>query len=110
MTLGDHVFIYHSHCKPTAVVGVADTVTSSSAYDMKATRESPRWYCVDIRLRQRFTQVLTLAQIKAAAPLVNIALLKQGRLSVAPATFAEADVILDHCQARRDKELRTPRS
>lgn len=111
ITLGDHVFIYHSQCKPPAVVGLADAVTPAYAdptpfdprsvyYDAKATPESPRWYCVDIRLLERFPRVLTLAHIKAAAPLANMGLLKQGRLSVAPVTRAEADVILDHCQAR----------
>lgn len=110
LALGDRVFIYHSQCTPTAIVGLAAVVATAYAdpaqfdqqsryYDAKASHEHPRWYCVDIRLIQVFTRAFTLAQIKAAPPLAEMALLKQARLSVAPVRPDEATFILKQCEA-----------
>lgn len=110
LALGDQVFLYHSQCKPPAVVGLATVVTPAYAdpaqfdprspyYDAKATSESPRWYSLDICLTQRFPRELTLAQIKAMPALADIALLKQGRLSIVPIRPTEAAAILSQCQA-----------
>lgn len=109
LTIGDQVFIYHSQCKPTAIVGLAEVVTGAYAdpaqfdeqsryFDAKASRESPRWYCIDIRLLQRFMRPLTLPQIKATPQLADMAILKQRRLSVTPVRQAEGRLILKACQ------------
>lgn len=112
MARGDRVFIYHSQCKPTAIVGLAEVVTEpypdpsqfdecSDYFDPKATTAAPRWFSVDIRLLEHFAQPLPLAQIKVDPPLANMALLKQARLSVVPVQPLEAERILTLCSSAK---------
>ena len=89
----DLVLFYHSSCKPTAVVGIAEITThaypdptqfdaSSPYYDVKSTKDNPRWFCVDIQLQKKFAHPVELAHIKQNPKLENMVLLKQGRLSI----------------------------
>lgn len=109
IALTDQVLIYHSQCRPTAIVGRAEVVKAaypdpaqfdpqSPYFDTRASKDAPRWFCVDIRLIERFAHHLTLTQIKSSPPLAEMALLKQGRLSVSPVRATEAALILSHCQ------------
>lgn len=102
---GDRVFIYHSQCRPTGLVGLAEVTAqayvdpaqfdpSSPYFDPKTTPEKPRWYCVDVRLLRKFPTMVTLAQIKQVPQLANMVLRKQPRLSVQPVTNAEAQHLL----------------
>lgn len=102
---GDRVFIYHSQSKPTAIVGLAEVVKpaypdpkqfdpESDYFDPKSKPAEPRWYCVDIRFRERFAQAVSLDAIKHRTELAQMTLLKQGRLSVQPVTEVEAEIIL----------------
>lgn len=104
VTQGDQVLIYHSSCKPAAVVGVARVVKAAYAdpdqfdvqspyYDSKASPENPRWYCVDIAFEKRFSQAVTLADIKQHPELQDMLLLKQGRLSVMPVDEQHGHII-----------------
>ena len=60
---GDTVLIYHSNANPPAVVGTATVVrggypdhfawnSQSKYYDEKSDEENPRWFMVDVKLRQ----------------------------------------------------------
>ncbi|RJG48960.1 EVE domain-containing protein [Motilimonas pumila] len=101
---GDRVLMYHSQCKNVGVVGIAEVVRAAYAdpaqfnqeskyYDGKATLESPRWFCVDIRFVSQFNQVVSLKSIKAHPELQQMVLVKQGRLSVQPVTAQEWQLI-----------------
>ena len=103
--LEDNVFIYHSSCKLIGIAGVATVVRSgysdpaqfdsaSPYFDAKSTREKPRWYCVDLQLKQRFDQLLPLNQLKKESQLADMVLLKQPRLSVQPVSANEYQHIL----------------
>lgn len=103
--INDRVLVYHSSCKPTAVVGVAAIVSAaypdpaqfdkkSPYFDAKATLESPRWYSVDIKLEQVFPSSVSLEQIKSEIRLEQMVLLKRGRLSIQPVTPAEFKLIV----------------
>lgn len=102
---GDGVLFYHSACKVPAVVGTAEVVRAaypdpaqfdpeSKYFDPKATQEQPRWYCVDIRWRSEFARPVPLAEIKANASLAEMALVKQGRLSIQPVREGEWQTIV----------------
>lgn len=107
---GDLLFFYHSNAKPSGIVGVAEVVKAaypdpfqyqpeSKYFDAKAGIDNPRWYCVDVKFKQQFSRVISLAELKEFAsikssPLKNMVLLKQGRLSVQPVSAAEWKTIL----------------
>lgn len=104
VTLGDQVLIYHSSCKPTAIVGIAEVISdaypdpsqfdaNSSYFDVKYSKENPRWFCLDIRHKHTFKNSLPLAALKQQPSLKNMVLLKQGRLSIQPVTHAEFALI-----------------
>ncbi|WP_434339259.1 EVE domain-containing protein [Motilimonas cestriensis] len=97
---GDLVFMYHSQCKQIGIVGVAEIVRaaypdpaqydeSSKYFDPKATFDTPRWFCVDIKHKLTYPRVISLGRIKAQPELANMILVKQGRLSVQPVTEQE---------------------
>jgi predicted RNA-binding protein with PUA-like domain len=109
VALHDQIFIYHSQCKPTAIVGLAQVVSQaypdpaqfdpeSPYFDPKSNRDNPRWVCLDIKFSERFRQPMTLAEIKASTALTDIALVKQGRLSVTPVKANEAAFIFSYCR------------
>lgn len=105
VAVGDGVLIYHSQCKVPGVAGTARVVKAaypdpaqfdpaSDYFDPKATKESPRWFCVDIRFESAFDEVVPLKVIKQQEPLGEMVLLKQGRLSIQPVTAKEWKYIL----------------
>jgi len=68
--------------------------SASDYFDPKATRETPRWFCVDIQFDSAFDEVVPLKAIKQQEPLGEMVLLKQGRLSIQPVTSKEWHYIL----------------
>ena len=100
MSLGDGVLFYHSSCPEPGVVGLAEV--SSPAYpdatqfdpkshyfDAKSTPDAPRWQHVDVKLVRK-TRLLSLAEMREAASLASMLVLKRGnRLSITPVTAAE---------------------
>ena len=90
MKTGDHVLFYHSN-DGLAVVGVARIV--KEAYQ-DPTTEDDRWVAVDIEPVETLTTPVTLDIIKREKRLQNIALVRQGRLSVMPLTKEEYKVIV----------------
>ncbi|MER2492524.1 EVE domain-containing protein [Catenovulum sediminis] len=103
--LGDHVFIYHSSCKLVGIAGIAEVVKEaypdpsqfnpeSKYYDVKATAEKPRWFCVDVKFKQQFKQVLPLKSIKQMPEIQHLGLVKKGhRLSIMPVDKDEWSIL-----------------
>jgi predicted RNA-binding protein with PUA-like domain len=102
---GDLVLYYHSNADPPAVVGTAEVVREgypdpsqfdrkSDGFDPAATRETPRWFCVDIKYRGRFPHAVTLERIKQTRALANMVLVKRSRLSVQPVTASEYALVV----------------
>ena len=90
MKTGDVVLFYHS-VTGKEVVGIAKV--AREAYP-DPTADEPGWDCVDLVPAKPLKISVTLAAIKAAPALKDIALLKQSRLSVMPLTAGEYAVIL----------------
>lgn len=80
MRKGDVVLFYES-VTTKAAVGVA-TVTKPAFPD--PTAEEPGWVAVELKAREPLARPVTLAEIKADPALAQIALVRQGRLSVLP--------------------------
>lgn len=80
MQVGDRAFFYHSG-GPKAVVG---TVEISRA--ARPDGEDPRWVSVEITPLAPLPRPVTLAAMKAAPALTDMAMLRQARLSVSPVT------------------------
>ena len=80
MKVGDRVLFYHS-VVGTAVVGIAEV--ASEAYPDPTAKEAG-WVAVDLVPIKALKKPVTLEQIKGEASLRNIALVRQGRLSVQP--------------------------
>ena len=90
MKKGDLVLFYHS-VTGKEVVGIAKV--ARTAYPDPTAKE-PGWDCVDLSPLKPLRQPVSLAQIKAAPSLKDIALLRQSRLSVMPLTPAEYGVLV----------------
>ncbi len=90
MKKGDLVMYYHS-VSEKAVVGVAK-VTTEAYPDPTAKEEG--WCVVDLKPVKAMVESVTLEQIKTDPKLVEIALIKQSRLSVMPLRAAEFKRIL----------------
>ncbi|MDE2581561.1 MAG: EVE domain-containing protein [Rhodospirillales bacterium] len=80
MRVGDRAFFYHSNTGKE-IVGVVEVVRA--AYP-DPTAESGDWVAVDMRAVGPMPHPVTLAAIKAAAALADLALVRQSRLSVLP--------------------------
>ena len=105
MSEGDLVFFYHSSCNPAGIVGIAKVCKSaypdhtswdksSAYYDAKSTPENPRWFMVDVEFIEKWSSILTLAELKQNPELADMLLTKKGnRLSVMPITHSEWEYI-----------------
>lgn len=91
MAKGDVVIFYHS-CDERAAVGIAQVVRT--AYQDPTTDETA-WVVVDLKPVRAFKSPITLATMKATKGFENLALIKQGRLSVLPLTQKEFETIND---------------
>ncbi len=95
MSVGDQVLFHHSSVNPPGVVGLAKVVRvkvidetqfdpASPYYDPKATREKPIWDCVDVEYIGTLPHMVTLERMRADPQLVDMPVLRIGRLSVQP--------------------------
>jgi len=91
MKLGDEVFYYHS-VEGLAVVGIAKVVREAFP---DATDPAGRFVAVELAPLRPLKKPVTLAQLKANPALADMAMLRQGRLSVSPVTDAEWAEILE---------------
>src|SRR5690606_830674 len=105
VAIGDRVFVYHSQCKIPGIAGIARVVKAaypdpaqfnpeSDYHDPKANTDKPRWYAVDIQFEEKFSDVVSLKQIKQTPELEDMVLVKQGRLSIQPVSRPEWNRIL----------------
>lgn len=91
MKNGDLVLFYHSNVGKE-VVGVAKVVRE---FYQDPTTEDTKWVAVDIVPVDTLQKPVTLEMIKADEFLQDIALVRQGRLSVMPLKAEEFDRILE---------------
>ena len=91
MAKGDKVLFYHSN-EGLEIVGIA-TVAKTAYQD--PTTDDPNWVAVDLKPLKALKNTVTLATMKQTPGLENLALIKQGRLSVCPVTTMEYKIILD---------------
>lgn len=91
MKEGNLVLFYHSN-EGKEVVGIAKVVKE---FYQDPTTEDPKWVVVDLVPMETFKKPVTLETIKADEFLQNIALVRQGRLSVMPLKAEEFDRIVE---------------
>ena len=105
---GDEAFFYHSSCAVPGIVGIVEIVKAGYPdetafdpkhhhYDADSKRDAPRWYVVDVKLKVKFSRVISLDELKqhAAKKLKDFVLLRRGnRLSVMPVAKKDWDFIL----------------
>jgi predicted RNA-binding protein with PUA-like domain len=106
MRKGDDVLFYHSRSETLAIVGYCEIVKEaypdhtqfdpdSNYFDPTSTKKEPRWYMVDIKLKEKFDHPVSLQEIKENPKLKNFRLIQRGnRLSVFPVTKEEWDEIM----------------
>ena len=106
MQKGDGVLFYHSNTDPLAIVGYCEIAKAAypdhtqfdaddKHFDKTAKQEDPRWFMVDIKLKEIFKHPVTLKEIKENAKLKDFRLIQRGnRLSVFPINKKEWDEIL----------------
>ncbi|NIP38274.1 MAG: EVE domain-containing protein [Candidatus Dadabacteria bacterium] len=90
MKLKDKVLYYHSN-EGLQVVGVAEVIKE---FYQDPTTDDDRWVVVDLKPVSTFKNPVSLKQIKAEPSLKDIALIRQGRLSVMPLEKKEFDKIV----------------
>jgi predicted RNA-binding protein with PUA-like domain len=114
MQLGDLAFFYHSSCPQPGIAGLVEITKKaypdatqferkSPYFDAKATRDAPRWFNVEVTLREKMP-FITLTELRADPALAGMVLLQRGsRLSITPVTPAEWTHItrLAHGKAHR---------
>lgn len=91
MQVGDLVLFYHSNVGKE-VVGVAKV---TKAFYQDPTTDDDHWVAVDLVPVQKLDKPVTLQDIKKDEFLQDIALVRQGRLSVMPLKKEEFDRILE---------------
>ncbi len=89
MKKGDKVFFYHSN-EGMEVVGIAKVIKE---HYQDPTTDDERWVVVDLEPVQTLKNPVSLEEIKKDKRLKNIALIRQGRLSVMPLTKEEFEII-----------------
>ena len=108
----DLAFFYHSSCPQPGVYGVMEIMGAAHPdatqfdpkdeyYDAKSTRAEPRWYAVDVTLKESFRHPVLLQELRGSPALKTLQILRRGnRLSVTPVTAAEWSAILKLARAK----------
>ena len=98
MKKGDEAFLYYSSTDVPGIVGVMEITKAGypdatafdrkhDHYDADSDPNDPRWFMVDVKLKERFPRIITLTELRAHASkeLAGMVLLRPGnRLSVTP--------------------------
>ena len=90
MKNGDICLFYHSN-EGKEIVGITRVI--KEAYQ-DPTTDDEKWVAVDVEVIKPLNNSVTLAQIKSNDTLANMALVKQGRLSVGPVQEFEFEEII----------------
>jgi predicted RNA-binding protein with PUA-like domain len=105
MKNGDGVLFYHSNSDPLAIVGTCEIVKEAypdytqfepknKHFDPGSVKKDPRWFMVDIKLKEKFKNPVTLKELKENPKLKDFRLIQRGnRLSVFPVDKNEWDEI-----------------
>ena len=105
MKPGDQVLFYHSNAKPPGVAGIAKIAKAAEPdpsqfkkdgeyFDPKATKESPRWYCVTVGFGKKFKDLVSLEDLREKKGLEDMLVIKKGqRLSIQPLTKKQFDIV-----------------
>ena len=105
ITKGDLVFFYHSVTDP-GIVGLMEVSggprpdptqwdPESEHPDLASPEDNPRWYLVDVTLKEIFSKPLPLPLLRKQPELEGMELLKRGsRLSVQPVSEAHFKAIM----------------
>jgi predicted RNA-binding protein with PUA-like domain len=100
-------FFYHSSCKVPGIVGIVEVVKEaypdhtawdpeSKYFDPKSSEENPRWVMVDVKFKQKFSEVLSLQELRKVKGLEDMVLLQKGsRLSIQPVTRRQWNKIIN---------------
>lgn len=108
---GDRVLFYHSSCKHIGIAGSMEVVKpaypdpaqfdpTSKYFDGKSCPDDPRWYCVDVRLVEKFAAVVPTKTLKADPRTAALSIFKQGRLSIAPVSAEQWEAV----ESLRDRQ------
>ena len=101
MQIGDQAFFYHSNCNPPGIVGTMEIVSeaypdftafdpTSDHADSRSTPENPIWFMVDVRFKEKFSQIIALEKLRHYPELEKMPLLRRGnRLSITPVSKEE---------------------
>lgn len=104
--LGDRVFFYHSRVEPIGIVGTMEVVREgypdfhafdkkSTYYDPKSKLEKPTWFMVDVKLVEKFREIIPTQNLRNYEELRDMKLLQKGsRLSIQPVTEKEYNFIM----------------
>jgi predicted RNA-binding protein with PUA-like domain len=105
MRVGDTVLFYHSSCKVPGIYGIAKVASApypdptqfdkkSEYVDIRATKEKPIWYLVDVSYVKTLKTPVTLSEMRADPRLSTMMILEPGsRLSITPVSETEYAVI-----------------
>jgi predicted RNA-binding protein with PUA-like domain len=105
MKIGDLAFFYHSNADPSGIVGSMEIVSEpypdptqfdpdSEYYDPKSPRDNPRWLLRDVKFREKYERVVSLAELKQTPGLEEMLVCRKGqRLSVMPVTEQEWHIV-----------------
>lgn len=113
MQVGDLAFVYHSSCKNVGIAGLAKVSATGLAdpsqfdeqskyFDPKSSPDNPRWIMVELEHLETYQDILPLATIKQHPDIVDIPLVKKGRLSVMPVPAHEFEILQRLCQPREN--------
>ena len=90
MKKGDLAFWYHSN-EGMEIVGIAKVVKESY---QDPTTDNPAWLVVDFKPFQKIMKPVSLVQMKADKRLINMDLIRLGRLSVGAVREAEWEIVI----------------
>ena len=105
MQIGDLAFFYHSNAKPSGIAGLCRIIKTQIAdytawdpkskyYDPKSSSDSPRWIMVKVEFVKKFSQIISLAELREYPQLKELGILKKGsRLSILPVVKNHFDFI-----------------
>ena len=106
MSPGDLAFFYNSNSNPSGIAGVMEIVSApypdptqfdpnSIYFDPKSPKENPRWILRDVSFVEKFSRIVTLAELREIPALSEMQVLRRGqRLSVMPVEPGEWELIM----------------
>lgn len=91
MQKGDKAFYYHSN-EGMEIVG---TAVVSKPFFQDPTSDDPNWVAVELKPSRKFKKAVSLTEVKKEAKLLNMDLVRLGRLSVQQVRPEEWKIIME---------------